>query len=182
MKSMQPFSHSFATPIGRKSKFVGLVALGLTIGAALPLTAFAATDASAQATVSFSPANIQATQTSTLTITINNVTGNVNGLSISDDLSAGGASMVVASSPSATNTCGGSFTPAASDTSLSLAGGSVANNGTCSISVLVTDSVAETVNNTASVAGTNFTAGFTSTAATLTVTALPVRLQSFDVN
>ena len=96
----------------------------------------------------FSPSTTVVGGVSTLTIKLGNTTsGLVTGYNFTDNLPAG---MTVANPPSAsTSGCGTPvFAPAASDTSLSFTSGSIAGNGTCTISVKVTTSATGTYPNT----------------------------------
>lgn len=62
----------------------------------------------------------------------------ITGLNVTDNLPAG---VAVYSTPSAENTCGGTFTPAADDTVVTLTGGSVTHGNSCSFRVNVTSNV-----------------------------------------
>jgi hypothetical protein len=72
--------------------------------------------------------------TLTFTLTNPNTVGDFTGLGFSDSLTG----MVVAASPGFTNTCGGSWAPAAGDTLLNLTGGSLSAGQSCTVSVNVT--------------------------------------------
>ncbi len=155
-----------ATSAGSKSNTTGTVSStnggnGNTANAVLTVIA------PPTITKGFAPASIAIGGTSTLTITITNPAGNLgaeNGVAVTDNLPAG---MSVASTPGATNSCGGTFAPNAGDTSLNLSGGSIATAGTsCAISVSVTDSTAGAVTNTTgAVSSTNGGTGLTANAA-----------------
>lgn len=96
---------------------------------------------------SFTANTVDYLQTSRLTITITNpVEGlTLTGVTLSDSLPSG---MVVANGVnSATNSCGGTFEPNVGDTVLSLAGGSVAPDSSCSFSVNVITNVAGSFDN-----------------------------------
>ena len=82
----------------------------------------------------FSPATVAPGGVSTLTYTIDNAANliDVGGLAFDDDFPAG---LAVAGTPNGSTTCGGTFAPAASATSLAFSGGRVAAGGTCTISV-----------------------------------------------
>ena len=118
---------------------------------------------------SFSPGSIPVGGTSTLSFTINNPNTEVNlsGVAFTDTFPSG---LTVAGTPAATNTCGGTFTTVASSGSVSLSGGTVAANSSCTLSVAVTSSTAGTLNNTTGAISTNEAGtGSTSNTATLTV-------------
>ncbi|QPC81940.1 DUF11 domain-containing protein [Phototrophicus methaneseepsis] len=96
----------------------------------------------------FAPATTSVGGTSTLIFTLTNPNGGaISGYNFVDNLPAG---MQVASTPSATTSgCGTpTFAPTAGATSLSFSNGTVAGNSTCTISVNVTTSAANTYTNT----------------------------------
>ena len=82
----------------------------------------------------FSPATVFPGGVSKLTFTIDNAANliDVGGLAFDDDFPAG---LAVAATPNGSTTCGGTFAPAASATSLAFSGGRVAAGQTCTISV-----------------------------------------------
>jgi hypothetical protein len=84
---------------------------------------------------SFSPATIAAGGTSTLTLTLSNAdaTAAVLTAPLVDTLPTG---LVVAATPNAANTCGGTVTTSA--TSVTLTGGGIAANSSCTVTVNVT--------------------------------------------
>jgi uncharacterized repeat protein (TIGR01451 family) len=86
---------------------------------------------------SFSPNPIAVGGVSTLTFTLTNSSGTaLTGSSFADNLPAG---VQVASLPNLANTCGGTVSGAtAGSTSLSLSGGTIPANGSCTVSVDVT--------------------------------------------
>ncbi len=96
-------------------------------------------------TKAFSPNPIAVNATSTLTFTLgneNNVA--LTGVTFTDSLPAG---VQVASTPSASTTCGGTWSPSAGSTSLSFSGGTIpartgATNGSCTVRVNVTSTTA----------------------------------------
>ncbi|HUI89717.1 MAG TPA: hypothetical protein VLX61_13450, partial [Anaerolineales bacterium] len=99
-----------------------------------------------QISKSFSPATINAGQTSTLTFTLSNPKENtvdLTGVGFTDTFPTG---MTIASSPAATNSCGGSLTAAAGTGTVLLSNGTIPQgllgffDGTCTISVPVTAS------------------------------------------
>ncbi len=85
---------------------------------------------------SFSASTVNYLQTSQLSITIDNpVEGlTLTGVNLTDSLPAG---MVVSNGPSTTNSCGGTFSPSAGDSVLSLTGGSVGPGSSCTFTVNV---------------------------------------------
>ncbi|MFN5994400.1 MAG: beta strand repeat-containing protein, partial [Betaproteobacteria bacterium] len=100
-------------------------------------------------TALFSPATIAQGDTSTLTYTLTNGTGNPaqSGINFTNSLPSG---VTVAASPAVSNTCGGSPTIAAGAGagSITVTGASIGQwAGTCTISVAVTSSVAGTFTN-----------------------------------
>jgi uncharacterized repeat protein (TIGR01451 family) len=97
----------------------------------------------------FAPATISAGGTSVLTLTIANTnTGAIalTGVSVADALPAG---VSIAGTPSAATTCGaGSVAAPAGSANVTLGGGSLAANATCTVTVTVTASAAGTYTNT----------------------------------
>jgi len=89
------------------------------------------------ASKAFSTSPIQTGSPTTLTITLNNPNAStaLSGVSLTDALPAG---TYVYVTPTAGNTCGGTFAPAAADTTLTLTGGAIAANGSCQLTVQVT--------------------------------------------
>ncbi|MCE1225101.1 MAG: hypothetical protein LWW87_01305 [Geobacteraceae bacterium] len=92
----------------------------------------------------------------TLTITLNNSNSvPITGVSLNDHNfpTAGGTAIIeVATPPSATNTCGGTFSPSSGETSLSLSGATIPANSSCAISVQVSG---KQTNGSYSVSGNN---------------------------
>jgi uncharacterized repeat protein (TIGR01451 family) len=115
----------------------------------------------------FNPTSTQINTPSTLTVTITNPAATTQtGVAVTDNLPSG---LLVSSSPSATNTCGGTFTANAGTGSISLTGGSIAASGNCAVSASVTPSTTGSlVNTTGPVSSTSGGTGLTATA-TLTV-------------
>ena len=75
----------------------------------------------------FNQSTINAGGISTVTITLSNAdSADAIGANLTDALPSG---VTVASIPGASNTCGGTFTPAANDTALTLTGGTIPANG-----------------------------------------------------
>jgi uncharacterized repeat protein (TIGR01451 family) len=130
----------------------------------------------------FSPTTIVANSNTTMTLTINNpsTTQAITGVAWSDIFPAG---MKVFSTPSFTNSCGGSVTVgnAANDTSINISGATVPFNaggtGSCSISVAVTSTLVAAspgvANTTGTVTSANANTSTTATAS-LIVTAPPL--------
>lgn len=127
----------------------------------------------------FAPTTIALNGTSTLTVTISNPaanTGAMTGIAVTDTFPAG---MVLAGTPNANNTCGGTFTPAAG--SLTLSGGSIATPGTtCEFNVDVTATSNGTKNNTTSTVTTTNDGTGAAAAATLTVVSPPSIAKAFS--
>jgi len=130
----------------------------------------------------FSPTSIVPNGLSTLTITIANPAAVAqDGVAFTDNLPA---NVVVATPNGLTSSCGGTATATAGSGSISLAGGSVAQSGSCAVSVKVTSSIPGTYNNTTGpVSSTNNGTGSTSNTATLTVgTAQPTVTLTSSLN
>ena len=129
----------------------------------------------------FSPTTIGPAGTSTLSFTIaNSNAAALTGVAFNDTFPAG---VVVAATPNATNTCGGTFTAAAAAVSVSLANGTVAASASCTLSVDVQPTSPGTKDNTSgAISSTESGTGAPSNTATLTVNVTPVRLQSFKVD
>src|SRR5262249_35170533 len=129
-------------------------------------------------TKGFSASTIPLNGTATLAFTITNPnsTTTLNGVSFTDSLPAG---LVVANTPNSSTSCGGTFTPAAGDTSLSFSGGTISSSGTCTVMVDVTGTTAGQKNNTSgNVTSTNGGTGNTASA-NITVGAAPSISKSF---
>ena len=122
----------------------------------------------------FSPATVDQGATSTLTFTINNGANIVqaDNMAFSNQLPAG---LEVADTPAVTNSCGGTFSPAAGATTLAFTGGTLNQGATCQIQVTVRAIAAGTLTNPG-VDLTSSIATATSKAATLTVNAAGVPL------
>jgi hypothetical protein len=113
----------------------------------------------------------------TLTFTISNPAGNVtlHNLSFSDPFPSG---IAVASSPNASSSCGGTWSPGGGATSVSFSGGTLAGGGTCTISVSVTGTAATTgavTNLTGDLSSTE--TGTTSLTASAQITVNPATVQ-----
>ncbi|MDX2041721.1 MAG: hypothetical protein SF097_10740 [Acidobacteriota bacterium] len=168
------------TTAGAKNNVTGNVS-STEGGTGLTATATLNVFAPPTVTKAFSPTGVAINGTSTLTITITNPATNpagITGVAISDTFPAG---MEVHTTPGATNTCGGTFSPASGNTSISLTGGAIATaGGSCSISVTVRGTTAGTKNNvTGTVSSTEGGTGLTASA-TLTVAAAPTVAKSFS--
>lgn len=86
-------------------------------------------------TKSFSPSTTSPNAPVTLRFTIINNSGiQLTGLSFTDSLPAG---LLVATPPNFTNTCGGSFAPTSGAALITLSGGTLAANATCTVTVRV---------------------------------------------
>ena len=113
----------------------------------------------------FNPGGIQPNGVSTLTITITNPGVNATaetGVAFTDSLPV---NVVVATPNGLTNTCGGTATATAGSGSLSLTGGTVAANSSCTVTVNVTSSFTGTyLNTTGAVSSTNGGTGGTASA------------------
>jgi uncharacterized repeat protein (TIGR01451 family) len=81
----------------------------------------------------FMPVTINAGQHSTVTITLSNSDSAVATLTapLVDSLPSG--LVVAGTGPRSSNTCGGSFTPSAGDSTVSMTGGSIPSNGSCTV-------------------------------------------------
>ena len=131
---------------------------------------------------SFAPSSIPVGGTSTLSFTINNPNAEVNlsGVAFTDGLPSG---LTVASSPAATNSCGGTFTTTPGSGSVSLTGGTVAANGSCTLSVPVTSSTPGAANNTTGPISTNeVPTGGGTASASITVATPPTIVKSFGAS
>ncbi len=119
------------------------------------------------------PGSITAGQTTTLNFNIyNNNGGSTTLSSIGFSDSFAGSSLLIAPGGISNNNCGGTVNATSGSNSLSVSGISLAPGGGCSISVNVTDAVAETVITAASgITSSPSGIGTTGTTATLTVVA-----------
>ncbi len=131
-------------------------------------------------TKAFAPTTVGVNATSTLTFTIANGTGNPaqSGLAFTDTFPAG---LVVASPPSASNTCGGTFAPVAGAGSVALSAGALAAaQASCVIAVNVTSAVSGVYPNaTSNISGQTATMDTSGVNATLNVLTLPTATKSF---
>ena len=127
----------------------------------------------------FTPASIPVGGTSVLSFTISNPSTSIalTGISFTDVFPTG---LQVASTPHATNTCGGTFSAAANSGTVGLMGGSLAANGSCGISVRVIGTTAGVESNTTGpLSSTQLGASSTSNTAALTVVGPPTISKAF---
>jgi hypothetical protein len=131
---------------------------------------------------SFNPTTIAPGGVSTLTISITNPESNtvqLNGVAFTDNFPG---NLVVANPSGLVNTCGGTATATPGSGTVSLTGGNVPINSSCSVSVAVTSSVLGLyVNNTNQVSSSNGGTG-NSASATLSVVAPPMIGKVFQPN
>jgi CSLREA domain-containing protein/uncharacterized repeat protein (TIGR01451 family) len=128
-------------------------------------------------TKAFGAASIPLNGTTSLTFTINNPNTGValSGIAFTDNLPAG---LVVATPNALNNTCGGTATAVAGSGSISLSGGTLAANASCTVSVNVQGTTAGVKNNSVQVTSTEGGTGNTSNAS-ITVVAPPVIIKAF---
>ncbi len=128
---------------------------------------------------SFLPISVRAGSPSTLTLVITNSNAiALTGLNFTDTFPT---DLVVAAIPNIVSTCGGTFTPVAGDIDINLAGGTVAANTTCTVSVDVISTVAGSYDNYSDGVSSieSGAAGALSNIATLTVTPAGVPVSGF---
>lgn len=123
-------------------------------------------------TKAFAPATIIVGGTSQLTITINNANTSASSLTaaFTDTLPAG---VVIAATPGATTTCGGTVTATAGASTVSLASGSTIPAGSCTIAVTVTSAVVGTHVNTIPAGALQTSAGTNAAPATASLVVTP---------
>ncbi len=154
-----------------------VIGLSSSIGASLAApTTLTVTPAGAPGFAkAFAPAMIDQSGTSTLTFTIDNGANAiaVDSLAFDDAFPDG---MTVALTPNADNSCGGTFAPVASATSLTFSGGSVTAGETCTISVDVTTRIpiSRTLVNTSGALTSDLPDDAPGASAALTVTEAPL--------
>jgi hypothetical protein len=121
----------------------------------------------------FLPAAVAPNTNSTLTITLSNTYAFPQRNATFTDTYP--ANLVNASTPGASTTCGGTVTAAAGGGSVSLAGGTIPANGSCTVTVSVRSSTVGTYNNSIAAGGLTTTFGFNDVAANanLLVTLFP---------
>jgi hypothetical protein len=130
-------------------------------------------------TKAFGAASILLNASTSLTFNISNPNTSLalTGIAFTDTLPAG---LQVATPNGLTNTCGGTATAAAGSGSISLSGGSLAANASCTIAVNVTGVAAGVQNNTTGpISSTESGAGATSNTATITVIGPPSIAKAF---
>jgi CSLREA domain-containing protein len=136
----------------------------------------------------FGAGSIPLNGTTTVTFTISNpntaVNGDLTGVVFSDTLPVSGgpgsATLVVAATPGVVNTCGGTVTATAGTGVISLSGGSVAHNSSCTLTVNVTGTAAGDANNiTGAISSTQGGTGLASNTASLKVVAPPTISKAF---
>ena len=153
----------------------GPEAVTSSLGASTPVQATLTVDAADAPVFSkaFSPSTIAPGGISTLTFTIDNRANliDVGSLAFTDAFPSG---LVVAGTPNASTTCGGTFAPGASDVSLAFAGGAVAVGDACAISVDVTSAVAGSYPNTSGALTSDLPDDAPPALATLTVDEAPL--------
>ncbi len=160
---------------------------GTLTGSEFDLTSSIATASAAEATLmvdaaaapgfakSFSLATVDPGGVSTLTFRIDNAANafEVGSLAFTDAFPDG---LAVADTPNGSTTCGGTFAPAASATSLVFSGGPVAAGGTCTLAVDVQALVAGTLTGTSSDLASDLLVDAPSAEATLTVNEAPLSI------
>jgi uncharacterized repeat protein (TIGR01451 family) len=126
---------------------------------------------------SFSPATILAGGTSTLTLAIGNPNGiALTGVGFTDPFPT---NLVVSSTPTVTDSCGGTLSgTGAGSSSISLSGGNAPASSSCTVTIQVTSAVGGTFNNTAGAVSSNEAAtGAASNTALLTVNAVDLQVR-----
>ena len=157
--------------------------LVVATGQWMPAYASAAPSGFAVVTIAkaFSPASIPSGATSTITLTLTNGNGVIlTNATFTDALT----NMAISGAQAAGGTCGGAATNnfANNATSLAFSGLSLPASSSCTVTVLVSSStLGPNPNSTSGVTAQNST-GVGSNVATLTVTTMPVELQSFGVH
>ena len=164
---------------------VRAIEAGPLIGPAVDLSSSIATATAAEAMLmvdaaaalgfakAFLPDTVDPGGVSRLTYRIDNAANliDVGSLSFDDDFPEG---LAVAPEPNADNTCGGTFAPAASATSLVFSGGLVAAGGTCTLAVDVQALVAGTLTGTSGDLTSDLLVDAPGVSATLTVREAPL--------
>ncbi|MCK4704375.1 MAG: DUF11 domain-containing protein, partial [Gammaproteobacteria bacterium] len=127
----------------------------------------------------FSPATIGIGQTSTLTITLDNANAAaITGVAFTDTYPS--TDLKNATTTNLTNTCGGTATAIAAGSSLSLSAGTIPANDSCTVSVDVTSSVANSYLNTLATVTTGNAGSAGAAADTLVVNTTPTIVKSFS--
>jgi hypothetical protein len=120
----------------------------------------------------FSPASINAGGHSTVTITLSNPDGTVASLTAPlDDILPSGL-VVAGTGPNASNTCGGMFTPSTGDSTVTMKGGAIPANGSCTVQFDVYAPGAGVFVNTLPAGALQTAHGGSAAAATATLTVL----------
>ncbi|HWX53744.1 MAG TPA: hypothetical protein VN176_04045, partial [Verrucomicrobiae bacterium] len=149
-----PTTFNYTTTAGLGASSGGLANVGILILEPLHITK------------SFNPTPVATNTSSTLTFSVTNPNVIAVDSSFTDTLPA---NLVVANPPGTTNTCGGTFAPAAGDTSLTFTNGTL-GVGSCAISVNVTSAVDNIYSNSVTINSTAAGTGAASTSsANLTV-------------
>ncbi len=134
-------------------------------------------------TKSFNPTSIAVNGTSTMTIAIVNPAGNtvsLTGVTLSDTFPSTNMKVATPSGAGTSGCGGGTFTATAGSSTVSLANGTIAAGGTCTLTANVTATAnGSYVNTTGNVSSTNGGTDGSATA-TLTVTAPPTITKSFN--
>jgi hypothetical protein len=118
---------------------------------------------------------LNATTSLNFTLTNPNAADALSGVAFTDSLPAG---LVVASTPNFSSTCGGTATATAGSSSISLTAGTLAANGSCTLSVNVQATTGGVKNNSVQVTSTEGGTGNTSNAS-LTIVGPPVITKAF---
>jgi len=166
------------TAAGTKNNTTGTIT---SVEGGTGLTASASIDVVAPPAIAkaFNPTGIPLNGVSTLTVTITNPAANgvaENGVAFTDNFPA---NLVVATPNGLTNTCGGTATATAGSGSVTLTGGIIAVNSSCTVTANVTSGVGGVYTNTTGpVSSTNGGTGGTASA-TLTVAAPPTINKNF---
>ena len=161
------------------------IGAGMLTNPAINLTSNIATATSAEATLivdpadapgfakAFLPATVDPGGVSTLTLTIDNGVNalEVESLAFTDAFPDG---MTVADPPNAETTCGGTFAPAAGETSLAFTGGNVAAGATCTVAVKVQALRSGMLENTSGELSSDLPVATPGAAATLSVNDAPL--------
>ncbi len=129
----------------------------------------------------FGAATVPVNGSTSLTLTITNPSANtsaLSGVAFTDTLPSG---LVVSTPNGLSNSCGGTATATAGSGSISLTGGSIAANASCTVVVDVTGTAAGDKVNSTTVSSTNGGTGNTANA-TLTVVAPPSIAKAFSPN
>lgn len=148
-------------------------------GTAASATLTVSTFAAPTVTKAFGASSILQSGTTTLTITLTNTnTTAITGVAFTDSFPLG---MVVATTPSLTNTCTGTVTGASSgSTALSLSGGTIPASGSCLVRVTISGQAGDYYNSTGSISASNAGGDFGPAFASLTIVAPPVVSKSFS--